>query len=58
VIPALHAALRRESFGAGHVSKTWLESGNLRVRRMQPLLTARGKLLPLYVRKRHAGTAH
>jgi hypothetical protein len=57
VIPALHAALRRESFGAGHVSKTWLESGNLRVRRMQPLLTARGKLLPLYVRKRHAGTA-
>jgi hypothetical protein len=57
VVPAVHAALKRESFGAGLVSKTWSESGNLRILRMKPLLTARGKLLPLYVKKRHATTA-
>ena len=38
-------------------SDTWAQSGNLRIRRMQPVLTARGKLLPLYVPKRHGRTA-
>jgi len=56
VVSALLHAMRAGSPGGSAASDTWCQSGNLRVRRMQPVLTARGKLLPLYVPKRHDHT--
>lgn len=56
VASTLLEAMNREGSGAGAASETWAQSGNLRIRRMQPALTARGKLLPLYVPKRHSHT--
>lgn len=53
VISALLAAMRAQSPASAAAGETWCQSGNLRVKRMHPVLTARGKLLPLYVPKRH-----
>jgi hypothetical protein len=55
VIPAVLAAMKQESLGAGAAGEQWSQSGNLRIVRMKPVLTARGKLLPLYVARRHPG---
>jgi hypothetical protein len=51
-------AIRQQGPGAGIVSDMWAQSGNLQIRRMNPILTARGKLLPLYLPGRHGMPAH
>src|SRR5262249_20447037 len=52
IVRPMLAAMKRENFAGGAASSTWAESGNLRIKRMHPILTARGKLLPLSVSKR------
>jgi hypothetical protein len=52
VIPAMLAAMKRGDHAGAVASSTWTESGNLRIKRMPPILTARGKLLPLALSKR------
>jgi hypothetical protein len=49
VIQAVLDALRRGSMGAGLAGQTWAEAGALQVRHMEPVWTARGKLLPLHL---------
>jgi len=56
VISTVLTAMRAEGPGGRTASETWSQSGNLRIRRMRPVLTERGKLLPLYVPKRHGQT--
>ena len=45
---------RLQSGGAGRL---WGQGGTLRVIRREPVWTARGKLMPLYIPKRHGGDA-
>jgi phenylacetate-coenzyme A ligase PaaK-like adenylate-forming protein len=44
-------ALGRESIGAGNAGLTMAKGGVIQVKRMQPVLTGRGKLMPLVPRK-------
>ena len=53
VIAVILAAMGKQSVAGGGASERWSQSGNLRVKRIRPMLTARGKLLPLYLPKRH-----
>jgi hypothetical protein len=54
VIETVLTALARESVGADTGTAVWKEAGALRVQRREPVWTARGKLMPLYVAKRYA----
>jgi len=51
VVETVYAALRRSSPMADAARAVWQQAGALRVRRKPPLTTARGKLLPLYIRR-------
>lgn len=47
-------AVAEDSAAGGVAGYNWAQAGAVRIKRMQPILTGRGKLLPLYVAKRHA----
>jgi phenylacetate-coenzyme A ligase PaaK-like adenylate-forming protein len=53
VVSCVLDAMGRESLGADVARAMWSQAGTLRVKRMHPVWTARGKLMPLYVPKRH-----
>lgn len=52
VIDAVMAALHRSSVMADSARNIWAQAGTLRVRRMEPIWTGRGKLLPLHLARR------
>ena len=52
VIEVVLEALRQSSVAADLARAVWSQAQTLRVKRMEPLLTARGKLMPLYLAKR------
>jgi hypothetical protein len=52
VIQVVRNALRRGSMGGRLTEITWSQAGTLRVKRMEPVWTARGKLMPLHVNRR------
>jgi len=49
VVAALHEALDKSSASAGVASAVWRQAGSIRVRRAEPVWTARGKLMPLHI---------
>jgi hypothetical protein len=49
VVDALHEALDKSSASAGVASAVWRQAGSIRVRRAEPVWTARGKLMPLHI---------
>jgi hypothetical protein len=51
VIEALHAALRSSSPAAGVASTVWKQAQTIRVKRAEPVWTARGKLMPLHIHR-------
>lgn len=53
VIDAVLQSLQQSGPGGRIASDMWRQSGNLRIKRMEPVLTARGKLLPLHLPSRH-----
>jgi hypothetical protein len=52
VVSAVLEAMTRESVGADAARKIWAQAGTLRIRRAEPIVTGRGKLMPLHVTKR------
>jgi hypothetical protein len=52
VVTAVLEAMTRESVGADAARKIWSQAGTLRIRRAEPVVTGRGKLMPLHVTKR------
>jgi hypothetical protein len=56
-VEAVANALRRFGVAANVARLTWQQAGALRVKRMEPVWTARGKLLPLFVARRSAAPA-
>ncbi len=52
VIEAVLEALGRGSVAADLARATWSQAGTLRVKRMDPIWTARGKLMPLHMQRR------
>jgi hypothetical protein len=55
VISVLMEALRRSSVAAGLAGTIWSQANTLRVKRMEPIWTARGKLMPLHLARRSKG---
>lgn len=51
VIEAVLEALGRSSVAADLARAIWSQAGTLRVKRMEPIWTARGKLMPLHVQR-------
>jgi hypothetical protein len=49
LISALHDALARSSASAGLASAVWKQAESIRVRRAEPVWTARGKMMPLHI---------
>ncbi|MCI0486626.1 MAG: hypothetical protein L0229_08500 [Blastocatellia bacterium] len=56
VIRVVLDAMSKESVGADSARSILSQARSLRVRRMEPVLTARGKLMPLYLSRRPAPT--
>jgi hypothetical protein len=56
VIDVLHDALDKTSAAAGLASAVWRQAGSIRVRRVEPVWTSRGKLMPLHISK-YAGSS-
>ena len=54
VIEAVHDALAASSASAGLASALWRQADSLRIRRAEPVWTARGKLMPLHISKYQA----
>lgn len=54
VIEFLLSALRRSSPMADAARTIWQHAETIRVKRMEPVCTERGKLLPLHIPRRHA----
>jgi hypothetical protein len=52
VITTVLEAMTGQGFGADAARKIWSQAGTLRVSRTEPVLTGRGKLMPLHVTKR------
>jgi hypothetical protein len=52
VIEALHNALRESSPMADAARTIWQQTQTIQVKRMEPVVTARGKLLPLHIQRR------
>ena len=52
VIDVMVESLRRSSVGADAACAIWSQAGTLRVKRMRPIWTARGKLMPLHLASR------
>jgi hypothetical protein len=57
VIRTVLEALGQGSVAADQVRVIWGQSGTLRIKRMEPILTGRGKLLPLQLARRTAPAA-
>ena len=51
-VRAVMQAMSEGSPGGRMASDMWRQSGNLRIKRMNPVLTGRGKLLPLHLPSR------
>jgi hypothetical protein len=49
VIDVVYESLGRSSVGANDARTIWSQAGTLRVKRMKPIWTARGKLMPLHL---------
>lgn len=56
VIEALHDALRTSSPAAGVASTVWKQAQTIRVKRAEPAWTARGKMLPLHIKRAAAAS--
>lgn len=56
VVDTVLEALERSDFPADLARATWSQAGSLRVKRMSPIWTARGKLLPLHMIERSEGS--
>ncbi|MFC1864175.1 hypothetical protein ACFL1Z_09525, partial [Thermodesulfobacteriota bacterium] len=56
VINVIMEALKRTSTAADLAQSIWRQANTLRVRRAKPILTARGKLMPLQVAKKKTGS--
>jgi hypothetical protein len=54
VIDVVLEGLRQSGVGADFARAIWTQAGTLRVRRMEPVWTARGKLMPLHLARRAA----
>jgi hypothetical protein len=52
VVRAVLEAMGRENNAAGLARAEWAQAGTLRVKRMEPVLTTRGKLMPLHLTQR------
>jgi hypothetical protein len=52
VVEAVLEALRRSSAAADLARAVWSQAGTLRIKRMEPIWTDRGKLMPLHLRRR------
>jgi hypothetical protein len=52
VIEVVLEALRRSSVAADLAQAIWSQAGTLRVKQMEPIWTARGKLMPLHMKRR------
>jgi hypothetical protein len=52
VITAVHEALAQRNIAADAARDIWNQAGTLRVKRMEPIWTARGKLMPLHLVQR------
>jgi hypothetical protein len=50
VVEIVLESLRQEGLAGGLARLMWAQAGTLRVKRMKPILTARGKLMPLHAR--------
>ena len=51
VVQVLHEALAHSSAAGGFASAVWSQGDTIRVRRTEPVWTARGKLMPLHVER-------
>jgi hypothetical protein len=51
VVETVHDALRNSSAAAGVASVMWKQGETIRVRRAEPVWTARGKLMPLHLER-------
>jgi len=58
VIEAVQEALRESSVAADLARAIWDHAGALRVKREEPVWTARGKLMPLHLAERSKGTTY
>lgn len=58
VVETVLEALRRSSVAADCAGAIWKQAGTLRVKRMEPVWTARGKLMPLHVQRRSESSTH
>jgi hypothetical protein len=58
VIKAVQEALRESSVAADLARAIWDHAGALRVKREEPVWTARGKLMPLHLAERSKGTTY
>ena len=56
VIDIILKALRESSISADMAQAIWSQAGTLRVKRMEPVWTNRGKLMPLHFSKRTIGS--
>lgn len=54
VIETVLAELHRSSVMADSARTVWSQAGTLRVKRIEPIWTGRGKLLPLHLARRHS----
>jgi hypothetical protein len=52
VVGTVLEAMKRSSVAADLAGAIWRQAGTLRVKRMEPIWTTRGKLIPLRVQKR------
>lgn len=53
VVEFILGALKRTSVAADMAQAIWREARTLQIKKAEPLLTARGKLMPLYVKRHH-----
>jgi hypothetical protein len=49
VIETVFEAMSRSSVGADSARDIWSQAGTLRIKRAEPVWTARGKLMPLHL---------
>jgi len=52
VVPAILAALDQSSIMGSGTRAIWAQAGTLRVQRREPILTGRGKLMPLHLERK------
>lgn len=57
VVEAVLAALGQGSVAAALAQDVWGQAGTLQVKRMEPIWTARGKLMPLHLARRSGSSA-